>query len=174
MLTDRPSLATILVVDDQEAVSRLLIRWLEHLGFPVLVAGSGEQALCMVRYQRPPADLILADVHMPGMNGLELATWVLTEYPGRQMILMARHVGQGDDSVRVCGRLLPVLPKPLDLDTLLTHLRIMLPPLLPAEEAETPRQAVSRQRPSRGHAGSGTPQHRLLGQALQQEIRRQA
>ena len=148
MLTDRPSLANILVVDDQEAVSRLLIRWLEHLGFPVRIATCGEQALSMVRDEWPPADLILADVDMPGMNGLELARSVLTEYPGRQMILMARRVGQLGDRVMVRDRLLPVLPKPLDLDTLLGHVRIMLPPLLPAEESETPRRAVSRKRSS--------------------------
>jgi CheY-like chemotaxis protein len=148
MLTDRPSLATILLVDDQEAVSRLPIRWLEHLGFPVRIATSGEQALLMVRHERPPADLVLADVDMPGMNGLELAQSVLTEYPGRQMILMARRVGQLSEPVMVRGRLLPVLPKPLNLDTLVGHLRIMLPPLLPAEESETPRRVVSRQRPS--------------------------
>jgi CheY-like chemotaxis protein len=146
MLTDRPSLASILVVDDQDAVSRLLIRWLEHLGFPVRIATSGEQALSMVRDERPAADLILADVNMPGMNGLELAKSVLTEYPGRQMILMARRVGQLGDRVMVRDRLLPLLPKPLDLDTLLGHLRIMLPPLLPAEESESPRRAVSRER----------------------------
>ena len=144
MLTDRPSLATILVVDDQEAVSRLPIRLLEHLGFPVRIATSGEQALSMVRDERPPADLILADVDMPGMNGLELARSVLTEYPGRQMILMARRVGQLGDRVMVRDRLLSVLPKPLDLDALSGHLRLMLPPLLPPEESETPRRAVGR------------------------------
>ena len=141
---DRPTLATILVVDDQEAVSRLLIRWLEHLGFPVRIATSGEQALSLVRDERPTADLILADVDMPGMNGLELARSVLTEYPGRQMILMARRPGQSVDRVMIRDRLLPVLPKPLDLDTLCGHLRIMLPPLLPAEESETPRRTVAR------------------------------
>jgi DNA-binding response OmpR family regulator len=100
----------------------------------------------MVRDERPPADLILADVDMPGMNGLELAKSVLTEYPGRQMILMARRVGQLGDRVMVRDRRLPLLPKPLNLDTLLGHLRIMLPPLLPAEESESPRRAVSRER----------------------------
>ena len=144
MLTDRPSLATILVVDDQEAVSRLAIGWLEHLGFPVRIATSGEQALSLVRDERLPADLILADVDMPGMNGLELARSVLTEYPGRQMILMARGPGRSGDRVIIRDRLLPLLTKPLDLDTLSRHLRIMLPPLLPAEESETPRQAVAR------------------------------
>jgi DNA-binding response OmpR family regulator len=146
MLTDRPLLATILLVDDQEAVSRLLIRWLEHLGFPVRIATSGEQALSMVRHELPPADLVLADVNLPGMNGLDLAESVLTEYPGRQILLMARRVGQLGDRVLVRDRLLPVLPKPLDLDTLLGHLRIMLPSLLPAEESETPRRAVTRER----------------------------
>jgi CheY-like chemotaxis protein len=163
MLTDRPSLATILLVDDQEAVSGLPIRWLEHLGFPVRIASSGEQALSMVRYERPPVDLLLADVDMPGMNGLDLAMWVLTEYPGRQMILMARRAGRLGEQVMICDRRLPVLPKPLDLDTLLSHLRIMLPPLLPPEESETPKRAVSRKRPTPAHDRYGPPQRRLLG-----------
>jgi DNA-binding NtrC family response regulator len=91
---------------------------------------------------------------MPGMSGLELAGSVLREYPGRQMILMARRPGRSGGQVIVRDRLLPVLAKPLDLDTLAGHLRVMLPPLLPAEESETPRRAVSRERLSRRHAGS--------------------
>ena len=128
MLKDRPGPATILVVDDQEAVSRLLMRWLEHLGFAVRVATSGEQALSMVRNQCAAADLILTDVNMPGMNGLELARSVLAEHPGRRMILMERRGGQLGDQVMVLHQFVPVLAKPLDFDNLLAHLRVMLPP----------------------------------------------
>jgi CheY-like chemotaxis protein len=148
MLTDRPSLATILVVDDREAVSRLPVRWLEHLGFPVRISTSGEQALSMIRHERPPADLILADVDMPGMNGLDLARAVLTEYPGRQIILIGQRGEPVADRIRVGHRLLPVLSTPLDLDTLLDYLRLMLPPLLPAEESVSPRRAVLRKQAS--------------------------
>jgi CheY-like chemotaxis protein len=62
----------ILVVDDSEDIREFFSFVLEAGGYQVIVAGSGEQALELVRSERP--DLILTDVVMPGMSGLELIT----------------------------------------------------------------------------------------------------
>lgn len=61
---------TVLVVDDDASVAELLRRALEHGGYEVHVAGSGRQALLQAEEVKP--DLILLDVTMPGMDGLEV------------------------------------------------------------------------------------------------------
>ena len=60
----------ILIVDDEEALREGLGRVLEDEGYKVIAAGSGEQALAMLPNHH--VDLILTDIRMPGMSGLEL------------------------------------------------------------------------------------------------------
>ncbi len=61
--------AKLLVVDDQMGVRRLLFEAFSEEGYEVELAGSGREALDKVRMILP--DLILMDMKMPGMNGLE-------------------------------------------------------------------------------------------------------
>ncbi len=63
--------ATLLIVDDEIQVRKLLETLLRHEGYQTVSAASGEEALKMVA-QRPP-DLILLDIMMPGMDGYEVA-----------------------------------------------------------------------------------------------------
>jgi two-component system KDP operon response regulator KdpE len=61
--------ATILVVDDEPQIRRVLSTMLTSQGYPVIEARSGEEALEKIRSER--IDLILLDVNMPGISGLE-------------------------------------------------------------------------------------------------------
>ncbi|MGH8366366.1 MAG: response regulator, partial [Pseudomonas sp.] len=61
--------ATLLIVDDEIQVRKLLETLLRHEGYQTVSAASGEEALQLVA-QRPP-DLILLDIMMPGMDGYE-------------------------------------------------------------------------------------------------------
>ena len=64
---------TILVVDDEEHVRKLLQRILEDAGYDVLMAGSGEEALSILSQQKEHSpDLIILDIMMPGLSGLEV------------------------------------------------------------------------------------------------------
>lgn len=67
MATDSP---VILVVDDEEGLREGLSRLLEDEGYRVLCASTGEQAFEIVRQTH--VDLVLTDMKMPGMNGIEL------------------------------------------------------------------------------------------------------
>lgn len=64
--------ATLLIVDDEPQVRKLLETLLQHEGYQTLSASSGEEALQLVAQQ--PPDLILLDVMMPGMDGYEVAS----------------------------------------------------------------------------------------------------
>ncbi len=64
--------ATLLIVDDDPQVRKLLETLLRHEGYLTLSAGSGEEALQSVAKQ--PPDLILLDVMMSGMDGYEVAS----------------------------------------------------------------------------------------------------
>ncbi|MGR6616509.1 MULTISPECIES: EAL domain-containing response regulator [Pseudomonas] len=63
--------ATLLIVDDEPQVRKLLETLLQHEGYQTLSAGTGEEALLRVAEQ--PPDLILLDIMMPGMDGYEVA-----------------------------------------------------------------------------------------------------
>jgi diguanylate cyclase len=64
--------ATLLIVDDEPQVRKLLETLLQHEGYQTLSAASGEEALQLVAQQ--PPDLILLDIMMPGMDGFEVAS----------------------------------------------------------------------------------------------------
>ncbi|MBD8148134.1 EAL domain-containing response regulator [Pseudomonas fluorescens] len=64
--------ATLLIVDDEPQVRKLLETLLQHEGYQTLSASNGEEALQLVAQQ--PPDLILLDIMMPGMDGYEVAT----------------------------------------------------------------------------------------------------
>ena len=69
---------TILVVDDDCAIRRLMRVVLEHAGYSVLVAADGEEGLQVFRQYHDRIALLLTDVTMPRMNGFDFADHVLT------------------------------------------------------------------------------------------------
>jgi CheY-like chemotaxis protein len=68
-----PPKPTILVVEDDPAVQRVFVLWLKTLGYHVLTAGNGAEALDIVFEQPGLIDLILCDVIMPKMGGRRFA-----------------------------------------------------------------------------------------------------
>jgi two-component system KDP operon response regulator KdpE len=68
--------ATILVVDDEPQIRRVMLTTLTSHGYSVVEAGSGEEALEKLRAERP--DLILLDVNMPGISGLDTCAEIRT------------------------------------------------------------------------------------------------
>jgi two-component system, cell cycle sensor histidine kinase and response regulator CckA len=127
--------ATILVVDDEVSLRRLLVRQLQSEGYRVLEAGYGLEALEVARNSAEPIDLVLSDIVMPGMIGTELAQRLLVEHPGIQVILMSAHVV--DELARPDRRWnIPVLLKPFEGGKMLAVVQLMLN--APALECEVP------------------------------------
>lgn len=80
---------TILVVDDEEAIRASLSGILEDEGFRVLCAGDGMEAVSVVEREMP--DLVLLDIWMPRMDGLETLQKLKETYPGLLVIMMSGH-----------------------------------------------------------------------------------
>jgi two-component system chemotaxis response regulator CheY len=76
-----------LIVDDSRAVRRILAGMLKQLGFDVVEAGNGREALQhLEKVQRP--DVVLVDWNMPEMNGLQFVQAVRAEHRFRDLPLM--------------------------------------------------------------------------------------
>jgi two-component system alkaline phosphatase synthesis response regulator PhoP len=84
---------TILVVDDEKRLRRLLHDYLTQEGFRVVSAGDGQEALFVARYEKP--DLIVLDVMMPGMGGYEFLRAYRKERDTPVIILTAK-LEEGD------------------------------------------------------------------------------
>ncbi|HEU4734699.1 MAG TPA: response regulator [Kofleriaceae bacterium] len=105
-------MTTVLLVDDDPGVRFALTEVLRDRGYRVISASSGAQALEAL----DGVDVVVTDLAMPGMDGLELTSKILARAPGLPVILLTAH---GSDSmVRVassrgaCG----CLSKPFDID----------------------------------------------------------
>jgi two-component system, cell cycle sensor histidine kinase and response regulator CckA len=120
-----PEKATILVVDDEVALRRILVRQLRNEGYTVLEAGYGLEALEVARNSPEPIDLVLSDIVMPGMIGTELAQRLLAEHPGIHVVLMSAHIV--DEVARPDRRWnVPVLRKPLEGGKVLAVVQLLL------------------------------------------------
>ncbi len=86
-------LGTVLVVEDRADVRELVASMLEDGGYGVLTAGSGLEALEISRTAAGPLDVLLTDVKMSGMSGLELAERARTTRPGLAVVLMSGAFG---------------------------------------------------------------------------------
>jgi signal transduction histidine kinase/CheY-like chemotaxis protein len=79
----------ILVVEDEELVRRMIRRALERSGYRVLEAREGLDALATVRRQEGALDLVVTDVVMPRMGGIELAERLREEWPKIRVLFMS-------------------------------------------------------------------------------------
>ncbi len=80
---------TILVVEDEPAILKLIVTTLDQLGYQVLSAASGVEALDISRSHDGTIDLLLSDVVMPGINGVLLSETLRTERPTIRVIFMS-------------------------------------------------------------------------------------
>ena len=87
---------TVLVVEDEEVVRRVIERVLKRAGYTVLSASGGGDALLMCEQHPGPIHLVLTDVVMPHMNGRELAERLTRMRPGLNVLYMS---GYTDDAI---------------------------------------------------------------------------
>jgi signal transduction histidine kinase len=79
----------ILLVDDEEGIRKVLDISLSDSGFKVFTAETGKEALDIFRKMRPP--IVLTDIKMPGMDGIELLRKIKEESPDTEVIMITGH-----------------------------------------------------------------------------------
>jgi DNA-binding response OmpR family regulator len=123
--TDRNPLATILLIDDEESVRMVFKAALEQAGYHVLTAENGKQGLRLLKQQE--VDLVLVDIFMSEMDGLELIPLLRQTRPASKIIAISGGSGEWDylDAAKTFGAH-DTLKKPFGLQELLkavsTHL----------------------------------------------------
>jgi CheY-like chemotaxis protein len=115
---------SILVVDDDPLIRDLLVQFLSLRGYRALGVGDGHEALKMV--ENAPPDMILLDLIMPGMSGIEVLQALRDrDYPGGIVIMTGSH---NEELLEDAWALGPqeVVVKPIDLERLLTAIQLVL------------------------------------------------
>lgn len=82
----------ILLVDDEPTIIPLITVVLERYGMPVHAAGNGEAAMAAIDRARTPPALLICDVLMPGIDGLELTRRILERLPKLKVIFISGHL----------------------------------------------------------------------------------
>ncbi len=103
----------ILIVDDDESIRRMLAAVLVRDGFQVATASSGEEGLALFRTQSP--DIVLMDIRMPGISGIEAMSAMLELRPGATVILMTAYADLDTAVQAIKNGVFDFVIKPFDL-----------------------------------------------------------
>ncbi|HYQ45431.1 MAG TPA: ATP-binding protein [Polyangiaceae bacterium] len=115
----RPALDTVLLVDDQDDVRSLLAEVLRLGAYRVLEAKNGVQALTLAEAHPDPIDLLVTDIVMPGITGVQLADALRTRNQNLKVLFMSGYAER--DSLRVLQAHEQFIPKPFLPDELFRH-----------------------------------------------------
>lgn len=107
---------TLLVVDDEPSLRRLLCHYLARRGFTALEADNGVAALAILAEHK--VDLVLSDIRMPGMDGMELFRQVREHHPATDIILLTGYPEIRDAVETLKHGALDYLLKPIQMDRL--------------------------------------------------------
>jgi DNA-binding response OmpR family regulator len=120
--------ATVLVVDDDVTIRRLLQITLETEGFGVVTAGDGIEALRRVQAD-PRPDLVLLDIMMPGMDGLQVCHTLKNDPATQEMpvVLLSAKAQSHDVELGLRVGADDYVTKPPDLLDLVARIRALLP-----------------------------------------------
>ncbi len=120
----------IMLVDDEERFLATTKKLLAKKGFDILTATSGSEALDILRTEK--VHVVILDIKMPGMNGLETLRQIKKLYPMVEVIMLTGHA-TGETAVDVLNAgAIDYLMKPVDIDDLVQK----------AEEASEKRQRL--------------------------------
>ena len=118
---------TILVVDDEPEIRKLVSAMVSQFGYTVLTADSGEHALTLAKKNKAPIDLLITDVIAPGMSGPMLADKLSEQQPDVKVLYIS-----GYDNTQVVQKYVvekghELLTKPFSVEELKKKVQTMLP-----------------------------------------------
>jgi DNA-binding NtrC family response regulator len=112
---------TLLLVDDESPFVEALAKRLRNRGFVVVTSTSGLEAMTKLQ-ENPSIDVVICDVKMPGMDGIETLRLIKSGYPMVEVILLTGHatVQSAIQGMRLGAH--DYLMKPCDMDLLITKI----------------------------------------------------
>ena len=117
---------SVLVVDDEPTLRSVIRRSLLREGYEVLVAEDGQRALELARAHPRQLDLLITDVVMPGLTGLELARQLVLERPGLSVLFISGFTFEEAVPAADLAQGTAYLPKPFDTKQLLAKVDELL------------------------------------------------
>jgi DNA-binding NtrC family response regulator len=114
---------TILVVEDEDAVRQMTTRVLIQQGYTVLEAGNGLDGIALAQRHDGPIHLLVTDVVMPEMGGLELAERLAEVRPGTGVIFMSGYAEGDKLQPGIRDSNVPFLQKPFSAESLVLRVR---------------------------------------------------
>ena len=108
-------MAKILIVEDDESVRTFTARAIAAGGHEVEMAEDGDVGLETIRKAGGGYDLILSDIRMPAMDGIEMARRAAGEFPGLKILLMTGYAEQRERAGDLQEIIIDVVPKPFSL-----------------------------------------------------------
>ncbi|NPU86265.1 MAG: PAS domain S-box protein [Syntrophaceae bacterium] len=119
---------TVLLVEDDESVRDMALNILEHLGYNVLTAANGGEALLLMEKQGDDIDMLMTDVVMPGMNGRELAERLIGIKPELKVLFTSGYTENVIVHHGILDSNLNFIGKPYSLQALARKMREVLGP----------------------------------------------
>ncbi|MBF0536903.1 MAG: response regulator [Nitrospirae bacterium] len=113
---------SVLVVDDENGFADILVQRLNIRGFMAHAVYGGQQAIDFVREDIP--DVILLDVKMPLMSGIEVLRHIKQQYPSIAVIMLTGYSSLNDDQEALRLGAFDVLRKPPEIDVIVETLRL--------------------------------------------------
>ena len=135
---DKPQTQRILVVDDEECIAETLVLILQSFGYEVTARNSARGALEECELQVP--DLVISDVMMPELNGIDLAIQIEERYPACRILLIS---GLGSsfallEEASQKGHSFEIMSKPIRPPDLLAKIKTVLAEERPSRIVKTP------------------------------------
>lgn len=126
MCTFAPEMCTILIIEDDQRLASLLRTGIEESGHHVLLAYDAEMALRLIRNDAPEISMIISDIILPGMNGIELCKSIRAAKP-HIPIMMLTALGTTDDKLEgFDAGADDYMTKPFDFRELLARIAVLL------------------------------------------------
>ena len=116
-------MAKILIVEDDESVRAFTARAIAAGGHAVETAEDGDLGLSTIRAAQGNYDLVLSDIRMPAMDGIEMARRAAEEFPGLRILLMTGYAEQRERAADIERIVIDVVSKPFSLNEIRTRVQ---------------------------------------------------
>lgn len=151
-IADESGVLVVLVVDDDPVVRAFVARALTIAGMDVAVAADGREALRLVADDRVRPAVLVTDIEMPAMSGVELAARLLAFRPAIRVVMMTGDVARAEAARRHPAIVDAVLMKPMRMDSIVRTIRAVA-----AADQPSSGRDHERERAVRIHARSSAP-----------------